>query len=201
MFRVLPLITALSLVPLVGSAEAEDKPRHGGELIFAVPSEPPSYDAHQEETFGLIHPMAPHYSTLMRVDPTDRTGTKPVGDLAESWTIPKDGLVYTFKLRKGVKFQTTDYFTPTRELNADDVIFSFERQYKTDNAWNKFVPGASWCPCATTTRAWVWLPAASSPACWALRPRPTSRRRPTPPRGGRGVPVGQGLLHVVDGPT
>jgi dipeptide transport system substrate-binding protein len=64
--------------------------------------------------------------------------------LAESWEISADGKEYTFKLRPGVKFQTTEYFTPTRELNADDVIFSFERQYKADNAWNKYVPGASW---------------------------------------------------------
>ena len=48
--------------------------------------------------------MAPHYSTLLKVDPFDKTGTKPVGDLAESWTISKDGLIYTFKLRQGVKF-------------------------------------------------------------------------------------------------
>ncbi len=27
-----------------------------------------------------------------------------------------------------MKFQTTDFFTPTRDLNADDVVFSFERQ-------------------------------------------------------------------------
>jgi dipeptide transport system substrate-binding protein len=64
--------------------------------------------------------------------------------LAESWEISADGKEYTFKLRAGVKFQTTEYFTPSRELNADDVIFSFERQYKEDNAWNKYVPGASW---------------------------------------------------------
>ena len=63
----------------------------GGELIFVVPSEPPSYDGHQEETFGVTHPIAPHYNTLLRVDPFDKTGTKPVGDLAESWTISKDG--------------------------------------------------------------------------------------------------------------
>jgi peptide/nickel transport system substrate-binding protein len=79
-------------------------PRHGGELVFVVGSEMPSYDAHREETFGLIHPMAPHYSTLLRVDPTDATGTRIVGDLAESWTVSKDGLTYTFKLRRGVKF-------------------------------------------------------------------------------------------------
>ena len=45
---------------------AQDKPRSGGELIFVVPSEPPSYDAHEEETFGVIHPMAPHYNTLLQ---------------------------------------------------------------------------------------------------------------------------------------
>ncbi|OJU06337.1 ABC transporter substrate-binding protein [Metarhizobium album] len=64
--------------------------------------------------------------------------------VAESWTISPDGLEYTFKLRAGVKFQTTDYFTPTRELNADDVIFSFERQIKADHPWHKYVEGASW---------------------------------------------------------
>ena len=64
--------------------------------------------------------------------------------LAESWTVSDDGKEYTFKLRPGVKFQTTDYFTPTRELNADDVIFSFERQLKADNPWNKYVDGAAW---------------------------------------------------------
>ena len=61
--------------------------------------------------------------------------------LAESWEISDDGLEYTFKLRPGVKFQTTDFFTPTRDLNADDVIFSFERQCKADNPWNQYVAG------------------------------------------------------------
>ena len=39
-----------------------------------------------------------------------------------------DGREYTFKLRKGVTFHTTPWFTPSREFNADDVLFSFERQ-------------------------------------------------------------------------
>ncbi|MGH8568417.1 MAG: hypothetical protein ACREXU_10465, partial [Gammaproteobacteria bacterium] len=51
-------------------------PRNGGELVFPVPSEPPSYDGHREETFGLIHPFAPFYNTLLRVDPNDKGGTK-----------------------------------------------------------------------------------------------------------------------------
>ena len=64
--------------------------------------------------------------------------------LAESWTVSDDGTVYTFKLRAGVKFQTTEFFTPTRDFNADDVVFSFERQLKADNPWNKYVEGAAW---------------------------------------------------------
>ncbi|RFC67146.1 MULTISPECIES: ABC transporter substrate-binding protein [Mesorhizobium] len=64
--------------------------------------------------------------------------------LAESWTISDDGLQYTFKLRPGVKFQTTDFFTPTRDMNADDVVFSFERQWKEDNAWHKYIPEGSY---------------------------------------------------------
>ena len=52
------LLAAVIAAPFL--ALAQDKPRQGGELIFVVPSEPPSYDAHQEETFGLIHPTAPH---------------------------------------------------------------------------------------------------------------------------------------------
>jgi ABC-type dipeptide transport system, periplasmic component len=43
--------------------------------------------------------------------------------LAESWEVSEDGKVYTFHLRKGVKFQSNKYFKPTRDFNADDVIF------------------------------------------------------------------------------
>jgi dipeptide transport system substrate-binding protein len=70
--------------------------------------------------------------------------TSTVPGLAESWDISDDGLEYTFHLRPGVKFQTTDFFTPTRDFNADDVVFSFERQLKTDNPWNQYVAGAAW---------------------------------------------------------
>jgi peptide/nickel transport system substrate-binding protein len=115
------LLLAALLVAGALPAAAQDKPRPGGELVFVVPSEPPSYDAHQEETFGVIHPMAPHYSTLLRVDPNDRTGTKPIGDLAESWTISKDQLTYTFKIRKGVKFHDGS------ELTAKDVKASYDK--------------------------------------------------------------------------
>ena len=96
-------------------------PRNGGELVFPVPSEPPSYDGHREETFGLIHPIAPFYNTLLRVDPFDPGGTKPVPSIAESWTVSADSLTYTFKIRTGVKFHDGS------DLTARDVKASYDK--------------------------------------------------------------------------
>ena len=102
-------------------AGAQERPRYGGELVYVVPTEPASYDGHREGTFALIHPLAPVYSTLLRFDPTDRTGTKVIGDLAESWTIAKDGRTYTFKLRRGVKFHDGS------DLTSKDVKASYDK--------------------------------------------------------------------------
>jgi peptide/nickel transport system substrate-binding protein len=118
------LVIAIVTVALAGPATAQDKPRYGGELVFAVPSEPPSYDAHREETFGVIHPLAPHYNTLLRPDPNDRTASKIVGDLAESWTISKDGRTYTLKLRHGAKFHDGSEMTSKdAKASYDKIIF------------------------------------------------------------------------------
>ena len=72
----------------------------------------------------------------------ERGTTKIVPALAESWEVSDDGLEYTFNLRKGVKFHTTKGFTPSRDFNADDVIFSFERQLQPDHAFHKVSGGA-----------------------------------------------------------
>lgn len=53
--------------------------------------------------------------------------TNVIPALAESWEISKTGKVYTFHLRHDVWFHTTDSFKPTRPMNADDVLFSFNR--------------------------------------------------------------------------
>ena len=56
--------------------------------------------------------------------------------LAARWDISDDGLTYTFHLREGVKFHTTDYFKPTRAFNADDVLWSFNRQLDPQHPWH-----------------------------------------------------------------
>ncbi|MDB3936005.1 ABC transporter substrate-binding protein [Granulosicoccus sp.] len=73
----------------------------------------------------------------------ERGTTEIAPALAESYDVSDDGLTYTFNLRSGVKFHTTEYFTPSRDLNAEDVVFSFERQRLTDNPYNQ-VSGGTW---------------------------------------------------------
>jgi len=94
-------------------------------------------------TAGTTFDAAAHtvYNRLLEFKPGT---TEVIPGLAEDYQISEDGLEYTFKLRPGVKFHTTEYFTPTRDLNADDVVYSFERQWKSDNPWNKYVAGANW---------------------------------------------------------
>jgi dipeptide transport system substrate-binding protein len=62
--------------------------------------------------------------------------------LAEKWDISPDGKTYTFHLRHGVKWQSNKNFKPTRDFNADDVIFSFERQWKDSNPFHKVSGGS-----------------------------------------------------------
>ena len=86
----------------------------------------PSYFNPQLDTSSTTADVSAHqiYSRLLEFDPN--TGRIKPG-LASSWLVSGDGLTYTFQLRRNVKFHQTDYFTPTRNFNADDVIFSFQR--------------------------------------------------------------------------
>lgn len=64
------------------------------------------------------------YNKLFEIkDNSDQV--KPV--LATNYSWSKDGKALWINLRRGVKFQTTPWFTPTRDFNADDVVFSLNR--------------------------------------------------------------------------
>lgn len=97
------------------AAKPVDQPRSGGELSFVVSAEPPSFDAHRETTFAMLHPTAPHYSLLVKFNPDKYPEVMP--DLAESWQISQDNLTYTFKLRDGVKFHDGTALT-SRDVKA-----------------------------------------------------------------------------------
>ena len=72
----------------------------------------------------------------------ERGTTNVIPGLAEKYTVSDDGKTITFNLRKGVKFHSNKDFKPTRDFNADDVLFSFERQWKADHPYHKVSGGA-----------------------------------------------------------
>ncbi len=113
------LIGAAAAVVLVTPALAADQPKRGGILNFAVEAEPPNYDCHAATSFAFIHPVRPHYSTLLKFDAANYPKIR--GDLAESWSASADNLTYTFKLRSGVKFHDGSAFS------SEDVKASYER--------------------------------------------------------------------------
>tara|TARA_B100000925_G_scaffold291208_1_gene278468 strand:+ start:872 stop:2449 length:1578 start_codon:yes stop_codon:yes gene_type:complete len=72
-----------------------------------------------------------------------RGSTEIEPGIAKSWDISKDGKVFTFNLRDDISFHQTKYFSPSRKLNSDDVIFSFNRQLKKDHPYH-LVNGGSY---------------------------------------------------------
>ncbi|MEE8153067.1 MAG: ABC transporter substrate-binding protein, partial [candidate division NC10 bacterium] len=109
---------------VVGPASAAETPQKGGILNFVVGSKIPSYDGHRETTFGVIHPIAPFYSVLIRVNPENpQSATDFVCDLCEGKvpTATEGGTKFTFKIRKGVKFHDG---TP---LTAADIKATFDK--------------------------------------------------------------------------
>ncbi|KPX18394.1 Solute-binding family 5 protein [Pseudomonas amygdali pv. dendropanacis] len=122
----LPFLLVPLLLPIAAQAS---------NLVVCTEASPEGFDVVQYNSLTTTNASA---DVLMnRLVDFDAQSGKLVPSLAESWTVSKDGLTYDFKLRVGVKFHTTDYFKPTRELNADDVLFSFQRMLDPQNPWHK----------------------------------------------------------------
>ena len=117
-----PLITivaVLGVLTTVQLAAADAIPKRGGTLEFAVTVEPGNFDCHANISFAFLHPIAPHYSTLLKFDAANYP--QIVGDVAESWTVSPDRLTYTFKLRPNV------FFHDGSRLTSADIKASYER--------------------------------------------------------------------------
>lgn len=130
----LTTVSAAALAVAAGAAQAQT-------LVYCSEGSPEGFDP-ALYTAGTTFDAASHtiYNHLTEFE----TGTtNVVPGLAESWEVSEDGTQYTFHLRPGVKFHSNDLFTPTRDMNADDVIFSFERQGQEDNPYFT-VSGGSW---------------------------------------------------------
>lgn len=111
----------LSLVAMTVAASVQAKT-----LVYCSEGSPEGFNP-QLFTSGTTYDASsvPLYNRLVEF----KIGTTEViPGLAEKWEVSEDGKTYTFHLRKGVKWHDNKEFKPTRELNADDVVFSFDRQ-------------------------------------------------------------------------
>jgi len=99
-----------------------------GTLVVGLVAEPVNLDPAQVTDLNSNRVGRRIVETLVTF-PDESTQIVP--GLAESWTVSKDGLRYTFKLRKGISFHDG---TP---LNAEAVKFSIERQINAEHPFNK----------------------------------------------------------------
>jgi dipeptide transport system substrate-binding protein len=108
-------------------------------LVYCSEGSPENFTPALNTTGTSFDAARPVYDRLTHFR---RGSTEVEPGLAESWTVSPDGKTYTFKLRKGVKFHGgVGGFTPSRDFNADDVLFSFERQWKADHPYAKVSGG------------------------------------------------------------
>ncbi|TXT36465.1 MAG: dipeptide transport system substrate-binding protein [Comamonadaceae bacterium] len=122
-------LCALALPALLAISQAGAKT-----LVFCSEGSPENFAPSLNTTGTSFDASEQIYDNIVKFE---RGGTKVVPGLAEKWDISKDGLTYTFYLRKGVKWQSNKNFKPTRDFNADDVLFMFERQWKENDPYFK----------------------------------------------------------------
>lgn len=108
------------LMALTAASASAAEPKRGGTFTFATTlGEVDSYDCHGATSLSSLYRLAPHYSTLLKID--DVKFPEILGDVAESWKVSPDGKKYEFKLRKGVMFHDGS------TLTSADVKATFDR--------------------------------------------------------------------------
>src|SRR5213593_3793915 len=127
-------VVGLSLsVTLLGSAAlpmavptAAQQAVRGGTLTFATGADPDSLDPQNtqsnpgEQVNRMMHENLIRFNAKMQLEP----------GLAESWSVSKDGLTWTFKLRKGVKFHEGTAFDAKAVKYFFDRVLGDEKPFK-----------------------------------------------------------------------
>jgi len=125
-FALIGISTLIMTAGVVPGATAATK---GGTLIIGFEAEPTSLDAHHGGASVIDRQCnTPIYDALVDAK-FDGSGVRPA--LAERWEISGEGKVYTFYLRKGVKFHDGTPF------NAEAVKFNYDRILDKDNKYHK----------------------------------------------------------------
>ena len=118
-------VCASAALLVVSCAKQNKQPFYNTGVVYCSESNPVTFNP-QLDTSSTTSDATSHqlYDRLLDFDPDSG---RIVPSLASSWLVSNDGLTYVFQLRRGVAFHTTQFFTPTRNFNANDVIFSINR--------------------------------------------------------------------------
>lgn len=125
------VLGAATVALMAGSASAKT-------FVYCSEGSPENFNPQINTTGTSFDAARPIYNQLVEFESGT---TKVVPGLAEKYEVSADGKTYTFFLRKGVKWHSNDLFKPTRDFNADDVLFSFNRAWKADHPYHKVSGG------------------------------------------------------------
>ena len=104
-------------------------------LSVCTEASPDGFDVVQYNSLTTTNASAD--MLMNRLVEFDAEQGKLLPSLARNWSVSADGRVYAFQLRDDVQFHHNADFTPSRNLNAQDVLFSFQRMLDPQHPWHK----------------------------------------------------------------
>ncbi|PKQ39591.1 ABC transporter substrate-binding protein [Pseudomonas sp. YY-1] len=119
------LLAALLCTPILTQAAT---------LSICTEASPEGFDVVQYNSLTTTNASAD--MLMNRLVEFDAEQGKLLPSLARSWSISADGLVYDFTLRDDVQFHHSADFTPSRHLDSQDVLFSFQRMLDEQHPWH-----------------------------------------------------------------
>ena len=127
----------LSCLMLWSAASARADAAPPKPLVYCADASPEGFDPGLWDSSSTSNVTSQMFQGLIGFK---RGGTTLEPQLATSWQVAKDAKTFSFALRRGVHFHSTAYFTPTREFNADDVMFTFTRFIDPKQPFNLAFP-------------------------------------------------------------
>ncbi|AXF75895.1 ABC transporter substrate-binding protein SapA [Erwinia tracheiphila] len=135
----IPLLMGLSIVNMSAWSSSPGDIRQSG-FVYCVNGTVTTFNPQMVSGGLVVDTLAVQlYDRLLDVDPYTY---RLIPELAESWEVLDNGATYRFHLRREVAFQKTNWFTPGRLMNADDVVFSFQRIFDRHSAWHNVNGGS-----------------------------------------------------------
>ncbi|PKF61083.1 ABC transporter substrate-binding protein [Psychromonas sp. psych-6C06] len=128
--RFLPIYFSLAFLSACYEAETTQT----DSLLYCLDKAPDSFNPQISHDVATLDATTNQlFNRLVKIDPISQ---RFIPDIAHEWQINNDKTKYTFFLRKDVNFHQNERFTPSRKLNANDVIFSFKRMLSDNHPYH-----------------------------------------------------------------